>query len=42
MDSANVYDFDIAKEDMSTLDALDEGNRGAVVQAVSKIHKGRR
>jgi diketogulonate reductase-like aldo/keto reductase len=34
VENADVYDFEIAKEDMSTLDGLDRGSRGAIVQAV--------
>lgn len=32
--NADVYDFEITKEDMDTLNALDQGNAGAIVQAV--------
>lgn len=32
--NADVYGFDIAAEDMSTLDSLDQGDAGAIVQAV--------
>lgn len=32
--NANVYDFEITKEDMDTLDALDQGDAGAIVEAV--------
>jgi diketogulonate reductase-like aldo/keto reductase len=34
VENADVYDFEIAKEDMSTLDDLDRGSRGSIVQAV--------
>lgn len=34
VENANVYDFDIAQEDMSVLNGLDQGSRGAIVQAV--------
>jgi diketogulonate reductase-like aldo/keto reductase len=34
VENADVYDFEIAKEDMSTLDGLDRGSRGSIVQAV--------
>ncbi|EHY60224.1 putative oxidoreductase C2F3.05c [Exophiala dermatitidis] len=33
--NADVYGFDISKDDMDTLDGLDEGDAGAIVQAVS-------
>jgi len=33
-DNANVYDFDFSEEDMATLDRLDQGSAGAIVQAV--------
>lgn len=32
--NAEVFDFEIDQEDMTTLDALDEGATGAIVQAV--------
>lgn len=32
--NAEVFDFEIEQEDMTTLDALDEGDKGAIVQAV--------
>ncbi|KAI9700251.1 MAG: hypothetical protein M1836_002265 [Candelina mexicana] len=32
--NADVYGFELAKEDMQTLDDLDEGEMGAIVQAV--------
>jgi diketogulonate reductase-like aldo/keto reductase len=32
--NADVYDFDMTQEDMATLDNLDEGDAGAIVQAV--------
>ena len=32
--NADVFDFDISQEDMKTLDDLDEGDAGAIVQAV--------
>jgi len=32
--NADVYGFDISKEDMATLDGLDQGSNGAIVQAV--------
>jgi len=34
-ENAAVYDFDITQEDMGTLDGLDQGDAGAIVQAVS-------
>ena len=33
-DNADIYDFEISKEDMSKLDGLDQGAAGAIVQAV--------
>jgi diketogulonate reductase-like aldo/keto reductase len=33
--NADVYGFEIAPEDMDTLDGLDQGDAGAIVQAVS-------
>lgn len=33
--NADVYGFDISKEDMETLDGLDQGDKGAIVQAVT-------
>ncbi|EOA80913.1 hypothetical protein ACJQWK_09977 [Exserohilum turcicum] len=32
--NANVYDFDLDKDDMAALDALDQGAKGAIVEAV--------
>jgi diketogulonate reductase-like aldo/keto reductase len=32
--NADVYDFDMSKDDMATLDSLDQGDAGAVVEAV--------
>ena len=32
--NADVYGFEISKEDMATLDGLDQGDAGAIVQAV--------
>ena len=32
--NAAVYDFEVAQEDMTTLDGLDQGDAGAIVQAV--------
>jgi len=32
--NADIYDFEISREDMVVLDALDEGDEGAIVQAV--------
>jgi diketogulonate reductase-like aldo/keto reductase len=34
VENADVYDFELSKEEMSTLDGLDKGARGAIVQAV--------
>ncbi|KAI4747942.1 aldo-keto reductase [Aureobasidium sp. EXF-8845] len=33
-ENADIYDFEISKEDMSKLDDLDQGAEGAIVQAV--------
>ena len=33
-ENADIYGFDLAKEDMDTLDGLDQGPKGAIVQAV--------
>ncbi len=33
--NADVYGFDLAQEDMSKLDRLDQGASGAIVEAVS-------
>ncbi|CRG87242.1 hypothetical protein PISL3812_04259 [Talaromyces islandicus] len=32
--NADVYDFEISKDDMATLDSLDQGDAGAVLEAV--------
>ncbi len=34
VENADVYDFELSMEEMSTLDGLDKGSRGAIVQAV--------
>ncbi|KAL2074898.1 hypothetical protein VTL71DRAFT_8678 [Oculimacula yallundae] len=34
VENANVYDFELSKEEMATLDNLDQGSAGAIVQAV--------
>ncbi|KAG4027504.1 hypothetical protein MFRU_029g00280 [Monilinia fructicola] len=34
-ENANVYDFDLSKDEMQKLDNLDEAEKGAIVQAVS-------
>ena len=34
IENADVYDFELSKEEMSTLDGLDKGAGGAIVQAV--------
>jgi diketogulonate reductase-like aldo/keto reductase len=34
VENADVYDFELSKDDMTTLDNLDQGARGAIVQAV--------
>ena len=33
-ENADVYDFELTKEEMTTLDGLDQGSKGAIVQAV--------
>ena len=33
--NADVYGFDLTEEDMKTLDSLDQGEDGAIVQAVT-------
>lgn len=33
-ENANVFDFELEQEDMATLDDLDQGPKGAIVQAV--------
>ena len=35
--NADVYGFDISTEDMATLDALDQGDDGAIVEAVNNF-----
>lgn len=32
--NADVFDFEISKEDMNVLDGLDQGSGGAIVEAV--------
>ena len=32
--NADIYDFELAEEDMSKLDSLDQGASGAMVEAV--------
>ena len=34
VENANVYDFKLSEEEMETLDALDQGSAGAIVEAV--------
>jgi len=34
VENANVYDFELSKEEMAKLDALDQGNKGAIVESV--------
>jgi len=34
IENADLYDFELTKEEMSTLDGLDQGRKGAIVQAV--------
>lgn len=33
-ENADVYDFEITPDDMNVLDSLDQGDAGAIVQAV--------
>lgn len=33
--NADVFDFDISANDLGTLDALDQGSAGAIVEAVA-------
>ncbi|KAH7360932.1 aldo-keto reductase [Rhexocercosporidium sp. MPI-PUGE-AT-0058] len=35
IENANVYDFELSKEEMKTMDDLNQGSKGAIVQAVS-------
>lgn len=35
VENANVYDFELSEEEMKTLDDLDQGSKGAIVQAVT-------
>ncbi|KAL3419386.1 putative aldo/keto reductase [Phlyctema vagabunda] len=34
-ENANVYDFELSKDDMNKLDGLDQGAKGSIVQAVT-------
>jgi diketogulonate reductase-like aldo/keto reductase len=34
VENANVYDFELTREDMERLDGLDEGENGAIVETV--------
>jgi diketogulonate reductase-like aldo/keto reductase len=34
IENTKVYDFNMSEEDMSVPDGLDQGSRGAIVQAV--------
>lgn len=34
VENANVYDFELTKEEMDMLDGLDQGEKGAIVEAV--------
>jgi hypothetical protein len=35
--NAHVYDFDLTKDDMAVLDGLDQGDAGAIVEAVVNV-----
>ena len=35
VENADVYDFELTKEEMSKVDGLDQGSKGAIVQAVT-------
>lgn len=35
VENADVFDFELSKEEMTKLDDLDQGARGAIVQAVN-------
>jgi diketogulonate reductase-like aldo/keto reductase len=35
VENADVYDFELSKEEMAKLDGLDQGARGAIVEAVT-------
>jgi diketogulonate reductase-like aldo/keto reductase len=37
VDNANVYDFELTREEMVMLDGLDQGAAGAIVEAVVNI-----
>lgn len=34
VENANIYDFELTKEEMEMLDGLDQGAKGAIVEAV--------
>lgn len=34
VENADVFDFELSKDEMTMLDGLDQGARGAIVQAV--------
>jgi diketogulonate reductase-like aldo/keto reductase len=34
VENANIYDFELSKEEMEMLDGLDQGANGAIVEAV--------
>ena len=35
VENADVYDFELTKEEMSKVNGLDQGSKGAIVQAVT-------
>lgn len=35
VDNANIYDFELSKAEMETIDGLNQGSEGAIVQAVT-------
>jgi diketogulonate reductase-like aldo/keto reductase len=37
IENANVYDFQLTQKEMNTLDGLDQGSSGAIVEAVVNI-----
>jgi diketogulonate reductase-like aldo/keto reductase len=37
VENANVYDFELSNNEMKELDDLDQGSKGAIVQAVTNV-----